>query len=109
MKRTRAYSRTTDEVARILGSRVRLGRIDRHWSAQELASRVGVTRTTINKIERGDPSVGLGVALEAATMVGAPLFSEDDNRRHLELARVSDRLALLPRRVRHPQKVNDDF
>jgi DNA-binding XRE family transcriptional regulator len=86
-----------------------LGRIDRHWSAQELANRVGVTRSTINKIEHGDPSVGLGVALEAAALVGAPLFSEDDGLRRLELGRVSDRLALLPKRVRRPLMVNDAF
>jgi DNA-binding XRE family transcriptional regulator len=109
MRRSRSFSRTTQEVARLLGTRVRLGRAERRWSAQELADRVGVARDTIHKIERGDPTVGLGVAIEAAALVGAPLFSDDDARLRLELARVDDRLALLPKRVRHVAMVNDDF
>ncbi|HEY5267418.1 MAG TPA: helix-turn-helix domain-containing protein [Acidimicrobiales bacterium] len=109
MKRTRAFSRTTEEVARLLGTRVRLGRTERRWSAQELADRIGVTRVTVNKIERGDPTVGLGVAIEAAAMVGAPLFTDDDARLRLELSRDDDRLALLPRRVRKASTVDDDF
>ena len=77
-------------------------------SLQELAARVGVTRKTIHKVEVGDLTVGLGVAFEAATMVGVPLFHEDRTRRRLEARHVDDRLALLPQLVR-PIEVDDDF
>jgi hypothetical protein len=63
----------------------------------------------MRKIEQGDMSVRLGIALEAATLVGVPLFDPDPSRRTLERERVEDRLALLPQSVRKPRKVNDEF
>lgn len=63
----------------------------------------------MRKIEHGDTSVRLGVALEAAALVGVPLFDPDPSRRVLEQGRVEDRLALLPQSVRKPRKVNDEF
>lgn len=96
------------EAARLLGSRIRLGRRERHWTLQALAERVGVTAVTMRKVERGDPSVRLGIAFEAAALTGVPLFDEEDVRRRLERARVDDRLALLPKRIHRP-KIDDDF
>lgn len=105
----RAYSPIATEAARLLGARVRIARRERGWTVQELADRVGVTHPTIAKVERGDPSVRLGVAFEAATLVGVPLFHEDPARVRLEAGRVEDRLAVLPQVVRKPADVDDDF
>ncbi len=105
----RTYSPMTVESARLLGARVRLARRERRWTLQELAERVGVTQPTMRKVERGDPTVGLGVAFEAAAVLGVPLFHEDRLRRSLEANRVDDRLALLPKLVRKPADVDDDF
>jgi transcriptional regulator with XRE-family HTH domain len=99
----------TIEAALLLGARVRLARRERRWTLQELAERVGVTQVTMRKVERGDLTVALGVAFEAATVVGVPLFHEDRARRSLERGRVDDRLAVLPQVVRKPAEVNDDF
>jgi transcriptional regulator with XRE-family HTH domain len=109
MKRIRTYSPVTVEAARLLGARVRLARRERRWTLQELAERVGVTRVTMRKVERGDLTVALGVAFEAATIVGVPLFHEDRARRSLERGRVDDRLAVLPQVVHKPAEVDDDF
>ncbi len=109
MKRLRTFSPVTVEAARLLGARVRLARRERRWTLQELADRVGVTEVTMRKVERGDLTVGLGVALEAAAVVGVPLFHEDRSRRSLEAGRVDDRLAVLPQSVRKPVAVDDDF
>ncbi len=75
----------------------------------ELAERVGVSETTMLKVEHGDPGVRLGIAFEAAALTGVPLFDEDRSRRALEAARVDDRLAVLPQRVRRPAEADDDF
>jgi transcriptional regulator with XRE-family HTH domain len=99
----------TSEAARLLGERIQLGRRERRWTLQELAERVGVSIPTMRKVERGDPGVGLGIAFEAATLTGVPLFHEDPSRLSLETARVEDRLAVLPRLVRKPAEVDDDF
>ncbi len=72
-----AYSPVTVEAARLLGARVRLARHERRWTLQELADRVGVTHVTMRKVEQGDLTVRLGIALEAAAILGVPLFHEE--------------------------------
>lgn len=109
MKHPRALSPLTLEAAKLLGANVRLGRRRRRWTVAELAERVGVSEATMLKVEHGDPGVRLGIAFEAAALVGVPLFDEDRARRAWEAARVEDRLALLPQRVRQPLKADDDF
>jgi transcriptional regulator with XRE-family HTH domain len=109
MTRVRTYSPVTVEAARLLGARVRLARRERRWTLQELAERVGVTHVTMRKVERGELTVALGVAFEAAAVLGVPLFHEDAARRSLERGRIDDRLAVLPRLVRTPAEVDDDF
>ena len=99
----------TLEATRLLGARIRVARRERRWTVQDLAHRVGVSRTTIHKIENGDPGVSLGATFEAASILGIPLFAEDRDRRALEAARLNDRLAVLPKYVRKPTAVDDDF
>lgn len=108
MKRLRTYSPTTKQATQLLGRRIREARSERRWTVEELAERVGVSHVTISKIERGDPTVGLGVAFEAAAVTGVALFHEEPARRSLESARVEDRLAVLPKLVRKPT-FDDDF
>ena len=109
MKRARPYSPLTVEAGRLLGNRVRLTRRERRLTLQELADRVGVSRITMRKVESGDLTVGLGVAFEAAAILGVPLFDEERSRRRIEAARIDDRLAVLPKTVRKRVEVNDDF
>ena len=92
----------------MLGDRVRLARRDRRWKATELAERVGVSPTTIRKVERGDPTVALGTAFEAAALVGVALFHDDRSRRAIEADYLSARLAVLPAMIRRGP-VDDDF
>jgi hypothetical protein len=63
---------------------------------------------TLRKVERGDPTVSLGVAFDVAALVGVPLFFEDRSRLASETARARERIVLMPQRVRSPA-VNDDF
>lgn len=107
----RTHTTQTLEAADALGALIAAGRRNRNWTARNLADRVGVSLPTLRKVERGDPSVALGTFLEAAVLVGVPLFSAD--ARHL--GSVADRarlqLALLPDRVRPDgdQDLDDDF
>lgn len=109
MPNAQSFSPYSVEAARLLGARIRLGRRERRWTLQELADRVGVTTVTMRKIERGDPSVRLGSAFEAAALTGVPLFDPDRSRLSSEAGRVADRLAVLPKIVRKPAQVNDEF
>jgi hypothetical protein len=64
---------------------------------------------TLLRLERGDPTVSLGVAFDVATLVGVPLYFEDRSRLAPELARTRDRLTLLPQRIRESEVADDDF
>jgi transcriptional regulator with XRE-family HTH domain len=110
MKRARTYSPNAQRAAELLGAQVRVARRERQWSMQDLAERAGVTVPTLRKVERGELSVSLGVALDVADLVGVPLFHEDQPRLSLDLERTRGRAALLPQRVRRSgTAVKDDF
>ena len=110
MNTLRSYSRLTREALALLGARIKLGRKSRHMSEKDLAARVGIARSTLQKIERGDPTVNIGLVFEAAVIVGVPLFVPDGTRLAPYLEQVSDKLALLPKSIRtSPNAVQDDF
>jgi len=110
MKLTRTYSPYAVEAAQLLGAHIGLARRERRWSMQELADRAGITKFTLNKVEHGDPTVGLGLAFEVAALVGVPLFHEDRSGLRTDIDRTRERIALLPQRVRaRGEDVKDDF
>lgn len=108
MGSTKPLRPETLEAARLLGGRVALARRERRWTLAELAERVGVSVVTIRKVERGDPSVALGTAFEAASLLGVALFHPDPAMRSAEREVVTARLAVLPATVRSG-KADDDF
>ena len=108
MKAAKPLHPVTIEAIRLLGDKVALSRRERRWTLADLAERVGVSTVTMRKVERGDPSVALGTAFEAAALVGVALFDEDPARRGLEGEVVRSRLAVLPATVRGAH-VDDDF
>jgi transcriptional regulator with XRE-family HTH domain len=98
------------EASSILGSSIRAARLRRRWTIEELAERVGVSRPTIIKIEKGDPSVAIGTAFEAATLVGVPLFAADSAERERYGVLKRAELALLPAAARtRTQDIDDNF
>jgi transcriptional regulator with XRE-family HTH domain len=109
MRKPHAYSPQTMEAGRLLGGQIRLGRLQRRWTVEELAERVGVNHTTMRKVERGDLTVGLGPTLEAAVLVGIQLFDADPAGLAREQRDVQARLALIPSRARRPKEVDVDF
>ena len=53
-----------------LGAAVRVARIRRRQSAQDFASRLGVTLPTLRKLERGDPGVAVATFVSALWLIG---------------------------------------
>jgi transcriptional regulator with XRE-family HTH domain len=110
MKRARTYSPYALEAASLLGEQIGVARRERRWSQRDLAERAGITPQTLGKVERGDPSVGLGTAFELATLTGVALFHDDRAPLSLDLDRTRARSALLPARVRGRKgRLVDDF
>ena len=110
MASPRTWSRYTRQAAVLLGERIRQERKQRRWSEQELASRAGISRATLQKIESGDMGCAIGLAFEAAALVGIPLFASDRQPLPGQVREARDKTALLPTRIRAPQEpVFDDF
>jgi len=110
MPRQRSYSRITRQALTMLGKLIRIGRAERGLTAQELADRAGISRTTLSSIEKGAPGPEIGIVFEVAAIVGVPLFAPDERTLQLHNTRLDDKLTLLPKSVRHSVKeVDDDF
>ena len=110
MKRKRTYGRQTRQALSILGKLIRIGRTERGITAQELADRAGISRTTLHNIEKGAPGVEIGTVFEAASLAGVRLFDDDEAALRIENARLDEKLTLLPKSVRASRtEVDDDF
>jgi transcriptional regulator with XRE-family HTH domain len=110
MAKQRIYSEYAKDAAILMGKLIKLGRKERKWSEQNLADRAGITRATLQKIEKGEMSCAVGSVFELATLVGVQLFEQDGVPLAKHIEHTRDKIALLPKRVVKPNKaVRDDF
>ena len=94
----------------LLGSQIKLARKSRRMSERDLASRAGIARSTLQKIEQGDPTINIGLAFEAAILAGVPLFVADASTLAPKIARLHEILALMPKQIRRKRwELKDDF
>lgn len=66
------------DAAATLGALVRRRRLALPMTVKELAARAGVSARTVTLVERGNPSVSIGNALNVAAVIGVPLFGARD-------------------------------
>lgn len=55
---------------RALGERIRLARLRRRLSSTVFAERVGISRDTLHRLEKGDATVALGTYAKALRVLG---------------------------------------
>lgn len=109
-QRTRTYSRAAREAVTLLGRLIRLARTERRMTAQDLAERAGISRTTLQKIERGEMTSEIGLVFEVAVLAGVPLFETRSPTLTASAAQIEGKLALLPQAVRsRKEELDDDF
>jgi len=104
----RTYSRYTLEAIVLLGRLIRLARIEKRMTAQELADRAGISRGLLQRIERGEPRCEIGAAFEVAAILGIPLFESTTSELARHARQVDDKLALLPKAMRQGTTAVDD-
>lgn len=111
IKSPRAFSQYAQEAVILLSKQIKLGRKQRQWSEQNLAERAGISRATLQKIEKGEMNCAIGLVFEVAALVGVNLFeSESANGLSKTIDHTHDKIALLPKRIQPKSKtVNDDF
>lgn len=68
-----------EERLRALGGRLRAHREHQKLSATVTAEAAGISRVTLHRIERGEPSVTMGAYLSAIDAVGLRLELDDPN------------------------------
>lgn len=106
----RSYARYTLAAVNLIGVLIESERKARRMTAQDFAERLNADRGTLQRLERGDPKIELGLALEACTLLGIPLFAEDAQGLSMRLDETRKRLTLLPRRIRPKlASFSDDF
>ncbi len=105
------HSPMTRDAVAILGQMVASERRAQRRTAADLAERAGISRDTLYRVERGDPSVAVGTVLELLVLLGVPLFGEDAVGLTRERAAGRHLLTLLPQRVRQgaESEPDDDF
>jgi transcriptional regulator with XRE-family HTH domain len=106
----RAYSRQNIEALELLAQMIHVSRIERKMSAQEMASRAGISRPLLRRIESADPNCAIGSFFEVAAIAGVSLFGGEPDRQQTQRSALTEKLSLLPQRVRKPKRViHDDF
>lgn len=111
-KHSLAKTAAAPEVARALvniGNGLKIARQRRRQSQTEYAERLMVSRATLQRMERGDPSVSLGAWVNAAWLLGRlpelqVVFSPD----HDEAGKRMER-QFLPRRSAHTKRPGGDL
>lgn len=109
IKKERVYSRYTKEAAALLGRHIQLGRKERHLTEMDLAERAGISRATLQKIEKGDLKCELGLYFELAALIGVPLFQVGSGSDFdMNFDRINNKIALLPKAIHKKKKEVDD-
>ncbi len=108
MTKERTYSKYAQEATLLLGKQIKLARKQRKWSEQNLADRAGISRATLQKIENGALTCAIGLAFEAAALVGLNLFEQDKLPLSVSIKNANNMIALLPRRIKSKTRVVDD-
>ena len=102
-KRGVTVSPKTAEILEQMGEQIKLARLRRHLSAELVAERAGISRATLWNVEKGSPSVAIGIYAAVLHALGNMdndflLVAKDD-----ELGRTLQDLEL-PVRRRAPKK-----
>ena len=70
----RPYSSPARAAVRLLGAEIARERKRRRVTAADLAERARISLMTLRKVERGEPSVAIGIVFEVAVLLGIDLL-----------------------------------
>ena len=108
--KSRPHTHYAAEAAELLGVLIRCERTAKKMTVLELATRAGISRGLVQRIEKGELSCSIGAVFELAAIVGLPLFDADRVKLGDELHTRKHILCLLPQKVKlRKLVVKDDF
>ncbi len=96
-------------AAQSLGKNIRLARVRRRLSQEELAQACGITRKTLYALEKGAPGATIATAFAVLWKLGllstAAALADPDADEHGKILEAARR----PKRVRQPVESDNDF
>jgi transcriptional regulator with XRE-family HTH domain len=107
---SRPLSQYSLDALALFGQLVREARLAKAMTTTDLASRAGISRALLQRIERGDPGCSIGAVFEVAALCGVSLFDREQRQLTTYLALHKEKMTLLPKAVRvRTKRVKDDF
>lgn len=107
-KKTQDVHPAIADALLVLGQQIHTARIHRGWSLAQLGSRIHAGPRTVSALEHGSPAVAIGTVFSAARMCGVRLFGAEDAELAALRRRGAEFLTLMPQRVYHSPKDEDD-
>jgi DNA-binding XRE family transcriptional regulator len=101
-----SQSIVTRAAIKELANMIKVARLQRGMSQEDLAKRINVSRHTIIAIEQARHEVSIGAYFEAAYIVGISLLAKDFKEHRVLSRTLANITAVLPKRAR---KKNEDF
>ncbi|MEZ5030641.1 MAG: helix-turn-helix transcriptional regulator [Saprospiraceae bacterium] len=104
VKRSLLLLPRVQKILEELGANIKLARLRRNLTSEQVAERAGIARKTLTHIEQGRPGVGIGHILNVLKVLGLEgdflLVAKDD-----ELGRKLLDAKLIPRKTRAPKRI----
>ena len=94
---------------RALGLRIKQARIHRKWRQEDIVSRSGFSRSTIEAIERGEPGTAISSYLHVLWIMGLDRELDLIADPGLDREGLSLAFSVKDKRVRIPTKVDNEF
>lgn len=92
-----------------LGKRIKQARIHRKWRQADMVTRSGLSRSTIESIERGSPGTSIASYLHVLWIMGLDRELDLIADPGLDREGLSLAFSVHEKRVRLPTKVDNDF
>lgn len=105
----RALPTAAADAVRSLGQDIATARKRRRISVRLMAQRMMVSPVTVQRLEKGDPSVGLGIVASALWVLGMTQRLRDLVSPASDAIGQTEEIGRLPRRVRSPSADKFDF
>ena len=102
-----APAQVSESVAK-LGSRIRVARVRRGWSAADLAAKAGINRNTLTALEQGRAGTAIGVCFTVLWALGLDKTLDGVADPDADLHGKALEAAARPARAGRARKADDD-
>lgn len=111
MKKSVVLLPKAQKAAVTLGENIRLARLRRKYSTQQVSERANISRPTLVSIEKGSPNVSLGAYIKVLFVLGLEkdilnIAKDDEMGRRLQDAKLTVKERAPKVRINNPNREN---